>query len=78
MTKEMKKEIAERMIAKVRMYQMYKDNYKENKRNCPFYSELVGIEEMLKLLGIEFEYTFDLDTMEITAVTVDNDIVIWA
>ena len=77
MTKSMKKEIAERMIIKIRLYQCYKDNYKENKRHCPFYSELVGIEELLKLMGIEFEYTYDLNTLEITAVTLDNDIVIW-
>lgn len=78
MPNEMKKEIAKVMMTKVRLFNQFKDKeeYKNNKRKCPFYSELVGMEQMLKIMGIEFEYTFDLETYDITAITIDNDIVV--
>lgn len=68
MTK-MFKDMAERMAITVRVMNMYIGEY-ENKRSCPFYSELKGMEMALKTMGIEFEYTFDIDVKTITAVTV--------
>lgn len=76
MTNKVIKEIAETMMVKVRCFNLYKENYKNNKRQCPFYSELVGMEQMLKIMGIEFEYTFDLETFEITAITIEDITVI--
>lgn len=61
--------VAEQMATTIRAMNISVGEY-ENKRNCPFYSELRGMEMILKTMEIEFEYTFDLDVKEITAVTV--------
>lgn len=71
MNNEIIKDIAERMMIKIRVMYLYINEYK-NKRECPFYSELIGMEQLLKTIGVEFEYTFDLDTMEITALTIGD------
>lgn len=60
--------IAETMANLAAVVKNYKGQY-ENIRNCPFYSELKGMERMLKMLDIEFEYELDSD-YEITAITV--------
>ncbi len=64
------KEMAERMAITIRVMNISIEKYKNNKRNCPFYSELRGMEMALKTMGIKFEYTFDIDVKVITAVTV--------
>ena len=68
MTTSTIKELLEVMACKVRLLEIFKDQYKENVRECPFKSELVGMEETLKILGIEFEYEFN-NVYEITAIT---------
>lgn len=72
---QMFKDMAERMATKIRVMNISIGQY-ENKRNCPFYSELKGMEMALETLGIEFEYTFDVDVKAITAVTVMGHTVI--
>ena len=66
---QMYKDMAERMATSIRVMNISIDNY-ENKRECPFYSELRGMEMALKTMDIEFEYTFDTEVKEITSVTV--------
>ncbi len=64
-------ELLERLSIKVRMFDQYREAYKDNIRECPFYSEKVGIEETMKVLGIEFEYEFD-DDINVIAVRSGN------
>lgn len=71
MSKEMIKEVAERIINKVACEKIYAENYKDNARENPFHSERKGMEEMLKLMGIEFEYGFD-DKCEIISITIEG------
>lgn len=40
----------------------------ENMRECPIYSELNGMELVLKMMGIEFEYEFNEDVTKMTAI----------
>lgn len=49
----------------------YVEQYKGNIRECPFHSERVGMERMLKMMGIAFEYDFN-DAIEPVAITVDG------
>ena len=65
---ELFKTLSELMAIKQRVVNIYVDNY-ENKRECPFYSELRGIEETLKHMGIDFEYEFD-NELNIVSVSV--------
>ena len=62
--------IAETMANLVAVTRNFSEQY-ENIRECPFYSELKGMERMLKMLGIEFEYEYDA-SYTITAVMVDG------
>ena len=62
------KAMAERMAQKAKMVRIFADRY-ENKRNCPFYSELVGMEQALKTMGIEYSFEYNEEYM-MTAVTV--------
>lgn len=66
---QMFKDMAERMATTIRVMNISIGEY-ENKRNCPFYSELKGMEMALKTMGIDFEYIFDVDVKTITSVTV--------
>lgn len=50
----------------------YADEYKDNIRHCPFYSELVGMEEVAKILEIPFEYEFNEDFTKRTAIISGN------
>lgn len=67
------KEIAECMMNKANLVKIFKDDeeFKGNIRKCPFYSELKGMEQMLKIMGIEFEYGFN-DDIEITSITIEG------
>ena len=72
MTKEMIKEIAERIMNKVACEQICSDNYKGNQRENPFHSERKGMEEMLKIMGIDFEYGFNKEVTEIISITIEG------
>lgn len=64
-------ELLYRLANKVHMFNQYRDKYKVNIRECPFYSEKVGIEEAMRVLGIKFEYEFD-EGINIIAVRSGN------
>lgn len=66
--KETFKTMADRMAKKIRVMYLSVDHY-ENKRNCPFFSELKGMEQALVTMGIEYEYEYDSD-YKIAAVIV--------
>lgn len=71
MGKEMIEEVAKRIMNKVACEKIAAENYKDNARENPFHSERKGMEEMLKLMGIEFEYDFD-DKYEIISITIEG------
>lgn len=71
MSKEMIKEVAERIMHKVACEKICAENYKDNPRENPLHSERKGMEEMLELMGIEFEYGFD-DKYEIISITIEG------
>lgn len=66
---EAMKNMAKAMANKIKIARLYIGKY-ENKRQCPFHSEWKGMELALKAMGIPFDYEFDDDTYEITAVIV--------
>lgn len=65
---EAMKAMAARMAAKIRVIKISIDHY-ENRRNCPFFSELKGMEMALNTMGISFHYEYD-DDINIIAVNV--------
>ena len=71
MTNKQLNEILDDMAVKASLCNMYKKEgrYKNNFRECPFSSELTGMEHVLKILGIELEYDFNEDCTEILAIT---------
>ncbi|CAJ0596528.1 unnamed protein product [Cylicocyclus nassatus] len=70
---EIIKEIAKEMATKIAIVKMNKNDeeWKGNIRKFPIFSEWKGMEQTLKVMGIEFEYEFD-DNLEITAVIVNG------
>ncbi len=64
--------ICKEMAIKCRVIRLFIDQYKDNKRECPFYSELKGIEQVLDIMGIEYSYGFDLENMKRVSVTVEG------
>lgn len=70
MKKQTLNEIINTMAITAAMCNLYKSEgrYKENFRECPFCSELNGMEMILKIMGVEFEYEFNDDCSKITAV----------
>lgn len=65
---EMMKVMAERIASKIRIANIFVDNY-SNKRECPFYSEWKGMEQALKAMGIDYEYEYNED-IQVVAVIV--------
>ena len=68
MTTEKLTQILETMATKASLSNQYRAKYK-NVRECPFYSEFEGMVETLKILGIELEYEFTLDSSKMTAIS---------
>lgn len=68
------KEIVRSMANKAAIVNMHKrdGDYADNIRKCPIYSELKGMEQMLKLMGIDFNYDFDDTVQYITGIEVNN------
>lgn len=64
-------ELLYRLANKTAMFVQYRDKYKDNIRECPFWSEKVGIEEAMRVLGIKFEYEMD-DALNYIAVKSGN------
>lgn len=71
MNREMMETIADRLATTARVAKIFRGNY-ENQRECPFVSELKGMELMLKAMEIPFEFTYD-ENFEISGVTVGTD-----
>lgn len=70
---EMLREIGDRLANKYSLYSIYKNNYNNNHRECPFYSEARGIEEALKVMGINFSIEFDVQvSYEVPVAVVVN------
>lgn len=71
---ESMKEMAKTMMTTIGVARLFINEYK-NRRDCPAYSELKGMELALDVMGIKYEYEFDFsrstdDLFCITAVTV--------
>ena len=68
---EQYKSMAEWMLCKAGIVEIYKGEgrYAGNLRECPFYSELQGMMQALKTLGISYEFHYDED-LNVTGVTV--------
>lgn len=67
---QMMQNMADRMALTIVVARLSVEKYK-NRRECPFWSELKGMEMALKTMGVPFEYDYDDDT-QIVAVAVDG------
>lgn len=56
MTNEMLETMAKAMARKIAMYKMNAEEFKGNKRLCPYYSEFKGLEQACKIFGIEYNF----------------------
>lgn len=73
MEKTTAREIAETMATKAALVNMARrEGTYKNMRECPFYSELYGMYQTLKIMGVEVDYNYNAEVTEITAVTVDG------
>lgn len=68
MNKEKMIEIGKMILNKIDCAEICESNY-ENTRENPFVSERVGMEQLLKMMEIDFEYEFDND-YKITAINI--------
>ena len=69
MTKQKLNEVLEVMANKASIANIAKaEGTYKNMRECPIYSELHGMEQMLKIMGIEFEYEFNDEVTKMTAI----------
>lgn len=62
--------MAERMVTLIRVMYIYLDEF-ENKRECPFFSELKGMTMALDTMGIDYELEYN-DEIKISAVIVNG------
>ena len=72
MTKETLKMILNDMAITARMIDLYKDDYTENVRECPFYSELSGKIHVLKIMGYEVDFSMTPDCKKYTGITCEG------
>lgn len=74
MTTEMIKEFGTVMATKMAIVGFTQDDerFKGNKRMNPFFSELKGMEQALKIMGIDFEYEFNADVTKATAIVING------
>ena len=63
-------DMAERMVTLIRVMYIYLDEF-ENKRECPFFSELKGMTMALETMGIDYELEYN-DEIKISAVIVNG------
>lgn len=49
--------------------------FNNNKRFIPYHSERKGMEQMLKMLGVEYEYHYD-EYLEVYGITVGTETVL--
>ena len=69
------KEIVRSMANKAAIVNMHKrdGDYADNIRKCPIYSELKGMEQMLKLMGIDFNFYYDETVQYITGIEIMDE-----
>ena len=74
MTKEMIQEIGSVMANKMAIVNMNKNNeeWKGNLRKFPIFSELIGMEMTLKIMDVNYEYEFNEDVSEATALVIEG------
>ena len=71
--REMIKKIGESMVIKMRVVNMVKENndyFNSNIRTNPFYSEFVGMTQLLITMEIDFEIEWNEDVTQMTAITI--------
>ena len=75
MTQKQIREIGKVMANKVSIVNFTKDDeeWKDNIRKNPIFSELKGMEMALNILGIDFDYEFNDEVTKITALTVGGE-----
>lgn len=74
--REMIKNIGELAVAKMRVINLYKKEgkYKTNIRECPTYSELYGIIQTLKCMGLDWDVEYNkMNLDEMTAIIIDGE-----
>lgn len=69
---EMFSNIGERLVIKARVVNLAKreNEYSKNFRECPVYSEFVGMIEMLKTMQIDYDIDWNYDVTQMTSITV--------
>ena len=67
--------ILQSMTSKAALVNMTKRDgqYAENIRECPWHSELYGMEHMLKLMGVEYEFYYDATVQYITGIQINDE-----
>ena len=72
--KEMIKKIGESLVIKMRVVNMVRRNneyiFDNNIRTNPFFSEFVGMTQMLKAMDIEYDIDYNEDVTQMTAITI--------
>ncbi len=67
-------EIGNTLVIKMRVVNMVKRNKEyildNNIRTNPFYSEFVGMTQMLKVMDIEYDIDYNEDVTQMTAITI--------
>ena len=64
-------EIGKTMANKLALINIYKGRY-ENVREFPIYSELEGMKQTLRILGIDFSLEYDAEVEEWTEVKIEG------
>ena len=73
-------EILKSMAAKAALVNMAKRDgqYADNIRECPWHSELYGMEHTLKLMGIDFDFYYDETVQYITGIQINDEYIVVA
>lgn len=71
---EMIQKLGETLVIKMRVVNMVKRNneyiFDNNIRTNPFYSEFIGMTQMLKAMDIEYDIAWNEDVTEMIAITI--------
>lgn len=71
MNRDIIEEMLHRLAIKVYLSEQYREEYKRNVRECPFYSEMIGMREAMQVMGINVDFEYN-DDLKITALKVDD------
>lgn len=64
-------EIGKAIATKLYLINVYKERY-ENIRELPIYSEMIGMTQTLKILGIDFSIEYDAEAEEWTEIRIEG------